>query len=155
MFLALLRIILIEFNFFLVNRIHRDKERIVEGQLRCESLKKHLERTNSPQQVFLSEDASGIVSKIVYDSRNNQLIGLVLPLNEKGIPILHPIEPNSAEKIKELMKLPQSNLVYIVVAQPLKSNAPPFILQIFGTNNKFKTNDVLNRWRTTEIQLKE
>lgn len=129
------------------------KERIVEGQLRIESLLKYLETTKSPKKVFLSEDGSGIVPKIVYDSHNNELIGLVLPINQNGMPESHSFQADSTEKMKELMSLAKSNLIYIVVAQPVKANVPPFILQIFGTNNKFTSNDVLQRWSFTEKQL--
>lgn len=131
------------------------KERISEGELRIESLLKYLEITKSPKKVFLSEDASGIVPKIVYDSHNNELIGLVLPMNQNGMPTSHSFKAQSAERIKTQMSLPTSSLLYIVVAQPVKSNVPPFIVQIFGTNNKFTSNDVLKRWSFTEKQFKK
>lgn len=62
---------------FIVNRMIHGKEKILEGELRCESLLNYLEATKAPRKVFLSEDASGIVSKMVFDSRNNEIIGLV------------------------------------------------------------------------------
>lgn len=105
-------------------------------------------------QFFLSEDGSGIVKKIVYDSHTNQLIGLVLPFNKKnGMPELFTYQAKSAEAIEQLMELPQSTHVYIVVAQPLNENSIPFILQIFGTNNQFESEDVLKRWKYTEAEL--
>lgn len=124
--------------------------------MRCKELVAHIEQSNYPKSIFLSEDGSGVVQKVVFDSRTNQLIGLVLPLNDKdGMPILFSFKVKSAEEIKQYIKLPQSKLVYIIVAQPLKANARPFILQIFGTNNKFTTNDVLKRWNQTEMELKK
>lgn len=124
--------------------------------MRCHQLLKHLQQTNAQKKVFLSEDASGIVKKIVYDSRNNQLIGLVLPLNGKnGMPQTLNFQAKSAETIKQYMDMPQSTLVYIVVAQPLEENGIPFILQIFGTNNVFKTEHVLKRWKHTVDELKK
>lgn len=127
-----------------VKHIHNDKERIEEGELRCTQLKKHLEATNSQKAVFISEDASGVVKKVIYDSQSDKLIGLVLPLNEaNGMPILSTFQAKSVEDIEQYMTAPQSTLVYIVVAQPLTTIAPPFILQIFGTNNKFEALDVL------------
>lgn len=145
-----------EFCFlFIVNRMIHDKEKVIEGELRCESLLKYLEKTKSPRKIVLSEDGSGIVSKIVFDSRNNELIGLVLPFNENGMPKLHSFQAESAEKIKELLSLPKSSLIYIVVAQPMKPKVLPYILQIFGTNNTFTAHDVLKRWSFTEKQLKK
>lgn len=139
---------------FSVSHIHKDKERIIEGDLRCHKLRDYLERSNSPLSVFLSEDGSGIVKKIVYDTKTNQLVGLVLPFNEtNGMPKLFSFEAKSAEDIQKYVQLPQSHLVYIICAQPLKENVPPFILQIFGTDNKFKSEDVLKRWSYTVSEL--
>lgn len=135
--------------------MQRRKDEVIEGKLRCEQLAKHLELTNSSKHVFLSEDASGIVKKIVHDSRSNQLIGLVLPLNNEGMPTLCSFRADTPEKIKELIEQPQATLVYIVVAKPLNKHGPEFILQIYGTNNKFKTSDVIKRWRSTEKELKK
>lgn len=96
-------------------------------------MKEHLEKIKSPDTVFLSEDGSGVVRKVVYDVKTNQLIGLVLPLNaENGIPKAFSYIATTHDTINQLMELPKSSLVYLVVAQPLKKNAPLFILQIFG-----------------------
>lgn len=139
---------------YIVNHILRDKERVLEGELRCQQLVKHLERINAPKAVFLSEDGSGIVKRVVYDSHTNQLIGLVLPLNKKnGMPELFTYQAKSREAIQQLMELPQSTHVYIVVAQPLNENGIPFILQIFSTNNQFESADVLKRWKYTKAEL--
>lgn len=128
---------------------------ILEGELRCAKLLTYLEQTGSPKCVFLSEDASGIVKKIVYDERTNQLVGLVLPFNEtNGMPIPFSFKAKSAADIEKYVKLQQSHLVYVVCAQPLKSpTVPPFILQIYGTDNTFKSNQVLKRWDYTVSEL--
>lgn len=139
-----------------MKHICTDKDRIIEGELRIEQLKKHLERTKSPNAIFLSEDASGVVRKVAYDSYTNQMIGLVLPFNEiNGMPRLFSFQAKSAEEMKSFMELPQSTLVYLIVAQPLKRDSPPFILQIFGSVNKFETSDALKRWQHTVKELKK
>lgn len=116
---------------------------------------KHLEDINSPKSVFISEDGSGVIQKIIYDVNSNQLVGLVLPFDANGMPKMFSFEAKSAQDIERFMQMPQSTLVYIVVAQPLDAIASPFILQIFGTNNKFETVDVLRRWVYTEAELKK
>lgn len=80
----------------------------------------------------------------------------MLPLDStNGCPKLNSYMATSEEAIKSFMELPRSSLVYLIVAQPLKANAPPFILQIFGTNNKFKATDVVNRWAYIAKELKK
>lgn len=151
-----------DFKFFTnqivisVNHIHKDKQRVIEGKLRCSELVDHLERTDSPKSVFLSEDGSGVVKKVVYDVHSNQLIGLVLPFNNlNGMPKIFSFEPQSAEDIEKFIQLPQSTLVYIIVAQSLKVGVPPFILHIYGTDNTFETVDVLRRWTFTISELEK
>lgn len=143
-------------KFFSANHINTDKERIIEGELRCKQLAQYLEDSNVPKSIFLSKDASGILKKIVYDSRSDQMIGLVLPINKKnGMLQTMTFRAESAERMKEYLGRPLSTLVYIVVAQPLKEKTPPFILQIFGTDNKFNANDVSKRWAHTIDELKK
>lgn len=137
-----------------MNRIHTGKERITEGELRCAQLLKYLEQTKSPKQISLSEDASGIVKKVTYDTSSNQLVGIVLPINNvNGMPLSGSYMADSAKEIEKHLEQPSSSLVYIVTAKPIKKGVPPFILQIFGTDNKFKTNDVLKRWMFTIDEL--
>lgn len=105
--------------------------------------------------VWLSEDGSGIVQKVVYDTASNQLIGLNLPINEiTGMPILSAFAAVSLAAIEAHMVKTKSSLVYIVMAQPVKVKSPPFVLTVFGTDNKFTFVDVLNRWKYTIEELK-
>lgn len=81
-------------------------------------------------------------------------MGLVLPFDSiTGIPKMFSFEAKTAEDIEKYLKLPKSTLVYIIVAQPLISGAAPFILQAYGTDNKFETSDVLKRWTFTLNEL--
>lgn len=137
-----------------MSHLQTDKKTIIEGELRCELLKNHLVNSQlkiSPNaqpdmSVFLSEDGSGTVKRITFDPVTKQVIGIVLPLGENGMPQCMTFRPKSANDVEEIMKLDKSYLVYIMIAQSMCPNVPPFILHIFGTNNKFKKKDVLRRW---------
>lgn len=127
--------------------ISEKKCRIIEGELRCSALSRYLDELKLKKSVWLSEDASGIIAKIEYDPMTNQLIGLVLPFNNDGIPVAHSFMANSAEDISKHVKRTKSTHVYTVCAQPLMPNIPPFILQVFGTDNTFTAHDVSQRWK--------
>lgn len=136
--------------------INDRKVKLKEGELRCKDLAAYLESINAPKSVWISEDASGIIAKAVYDVKTNQLIGLTLPLDQTtGIPISNTFLARTLEEIEKNMLQPKSNYVYIVVAQPVVPHASPFILQLFGTDNKFRTSDVLKRWKTMISELKK
>lgn len=70
------------------------------------------------------------------------------------MPIPRMFKADSPESIKRHLENPQSSLMYVVVAQPLKEKVAPFVLQLLGTDNRFKTEDVLKRWIHTEKELK-
>lgn len=138
-----------------VKGIHT-KEKVIEGALRCTELKAYLEKIGASNTVWLSEDGSGIVKRAVYDVSSNQLVGLNLPLDENsGMPISSTFVARNLGDIEKHMKKPLSSLVYVVMAQPTMLDCRPFILQIFGTNNKFSRSDVLNRWTHMKIELRK
>lgn len=134
----------------------QDKVMLIEGQLRCEELNNHLHKIGAPRKIFISEDASGIVQNVTFDVKTNQLIGLVAPIKpENGCPKMFSYLATSEQEIKRCMELPKSSLVYMIVAQPLRKHAPPFILQLFGTDNKFNSSNVTARWLYLGSELKE
>lgn len=107
-------------------------------------------------KVWMCEDGSGTNAKIEYDSSTNQLVGIVLPLHEKtGMPKPFTFLANTVEDIQKYSKEPMSSLVYVVLAQPLMPDVPPFILQIYGINNTFLTMNVIQRWEYTTRELKK
>lgn len=141
--------------FYLVDRINKKKEKIIEGELRYQQLAQYLDKLNAPREVWLAEDGSGIVAKVSFDSTTNQLVGLVLPIDENtGMPITFSFYPQTANEIEyQIRQNQKSTIVYLVLAQPMLDNAPSFVLQVFGSDNRFKSENVLNRWKHTRDQL--
>lgn len=134
--------------------ISQHKPRIIEGELRCKELNTYLENLKLEKHVWLSEDATGLVAKVEFDPTTSQMVGLVLPMDQiTGMPTAFTYLARSADEIQTNMQKKKSSLVYIVLAQPLKTGVPPFILQIYGTDNKFTTQNVLLRWKHTICEL--
>lgn len=139
---------------YIVRCVAKYKSRIIEGQIRAKELATYLDRMKVSKQVWLSEDATVITSKVTYDPHTNQLVGLVLPIDEiTGCPKPFTYLALDAEVIKQHLMESKATLVYVVMAQPIDEKAPPFLLQMFGTNNRFDTTDVLKRWRHTQMEL--
>lgn len=110
---------------------------------------------NAGYDIWLAEDATGLVPKIQYDSTSNHLIGIVLPFDENGIPKMYESTAANADEIKKFMQHTKSTLVYIVLAIPIKQGIPPFMLQMFGTDNRFKSSDIILRWTHTVLELQK
>lgn len=129
---------------------------MVEGELRSKELSTYLEKIRAEKCVWISEDATAIVQKINYDAATNQIIGLVLPLNEKtGCPVTLSYKARTVDEIKKHMEKQKSSIVYLVMAQPINEKHPPFILQLFGSGNVFTAQDVVNRWEYTRKELQK
>lgn len=140
---------------FIEKYINQNKSTIIEGKLRCEELKAYLDGLELPKLVWLSEDATGIVVNVALEPNSNQMVGLVLPINQNtGMPTSFTFLARNADEIQENMRKNKATLVYLVLAQPMKKGVPPYILQLFGTDNKFKTPNVHLRWKHTIIELK-
>lgn len=137
-----------------VCNINQNQSKIVEGKLR--SKEDYLTQRNADLDVWISENGSGIIPKIQYDPMHDELVGMTLDIDERnGCPQKFVSTAKDAEEIKKFMKLEKSRLVYIVLAIPLNEEIPPFILQLYGTNNKFNTTSVVRRWIHTVEELKE
>lgn len=146
--------IIIEFTFLSVAYIKQNKQRMIEGELRCKQLNEYLEQLQLKKCIWLCEDATGIVSKIEYDPSTNQIVGLVLPFNSKtGNPISFSFMAESDADIRKFVKMRTSKHFYLVLAQPLVAKVPPFVLQMFGSDNTFTSVDVHRRWVHTIEEL--
>lgn len=98
--------------------------------------------------VWISEDATRIVEKVQYEPVTNKLIGLILSLKSNGIPKVKHFITNSVRDMEQLItNYPVGSSAYFIMAQPLDISNLPFCLSIFGTDNKFKTDHVYNRWK--------
>jgi hypothetical protein len=132
------------------------EEKIQEGVLRCLELKQYLEKNNLPLMVSLSEDATRIINRVQYDSATNQLVGFALPFDKNGMPSTGKFPARSAFEIEQTFLMNSdsvSNLVNIIVAQPLALGIPSFCLLMFGSNNKYSALDVAKRWRLIKQEL--
>lgn len=121
---------------------------IQEGVCRAKDLKAFLVTRGLPLMIWISEDATRITGRIQYDTRSNQLVGFVLPLNNNGMPVTGSYPASSAAKIQDSFQSGVvASLAYVFITQPLIVNAPSFCLSLFGTNNKFYATDVVKRWK--------
>lgn len=70
------------------------------------------------------------------------------------MPFPHSYAARDAKDIETaLYNNQKSTLVYLIMAQPIKENVPPFVLSIFGTDNRFCTYDVVKRWEYMAKEL--
>lgn len=123
--------------------------------MRVQELANYIIKFDAPMKVWVTEDGSGIVPDVEYDTFSNQLVGLVLPINsDTGMPTPSVFGACTANDIERHLKnSSKSSLVYLIMAQPLKENVPPFVLALFGTDNKFCTQHVIKRWDFIRSEL--
>lgn len=123
------------------NQVHR------EGELIFDKLVDWLKENNFPLVVIISEDGTKIVPKVEYCSTTNALTGLVAPNDDTtGFPKTDFFKVLTAKDIANFIaNFPVANYVQVIIASPVVTNAPSFVLGYFGTDNTFLTTDVMTR----------
>ena len=128
--------------------IHSEYETIDEGVFRFNELRQHLDQYDVPLCVSIAEDATRVVGRVDYDAETDRCVGFVLPLNEKGLPIVDSFIAISFPAIQKMfIDNVVSKYAYVYMAQPLCGSAPPMLLACLGTDNKFKAKEVMLRWK--------
>ncbi|XP_050514976.1 uncharacterized protein LOC126890166 [Diabrotica virgifera virgifera] len=135
-----------------VTTIHRQLEEmnnILEGEVRIEDLKLYLQKRNYPPIIFISEDQTALIKKVQYDSASNQMVGFVAPLQEQTrFPRINKFPVDSVSDIENAFKNKTLAInAYIFMAQPLVDGSPAFCISIFGSDNRFTSEDVYKRWQ--------
>lgn len=128
---------------------------VFEGVPRCNELQNYLRDNNLPLAVHISEDATRIVGRVEYDSKTNQIMGFVLPINDdNGLPIPFSYPAKSGEDILAHFSTGNrlSSFVNVVMAQPL-GNVSPFCLLVYGSDNRYSAINVVDRWKTLKAKL--
>lgn len=109
---------------------------------------------NAGCNIWICEDGSGLIPKILYDPTSDQLIGMTLVIDDQtGYPKRFEFTTRDEEEIKKYCRMTKSTHIYVVIAIPLKEGVAPFLLQIFGTDNRFTTQNVVKRWNHTIKEL--
>ena len=121
---------------------------LIEGEFRFDKLLAHLDAHKCPRLISISEDATRIIRHIDYDENSNKLVGFVLPVDSKFLPITDSFLATSFDKIEEFFANEnRATFAYAYMAQPMSPSVPPFCLNIIGTNNQFNATSVLSRWQ--------
>lgn len=135
--------------------INRSECAVTEGVLRSKDLLSYLTKLNAPLAVCISEDCTRVEGRIQYDSKRNQIIGFTPPTDKiTGLPVPFAFPARNAEEIFNHFASENSvsSFVDVIMAQPL-TNAPPFCLAIFGSDGKYTSIDIENRWLYIKKEL--
>ena len=128
-----------------------------EARFRFDESKIYLDSIQS-QFVFLSEDCSGIIPRIEYDSIFDTFNGFGTPIID-GKPLENAFRCQSFEQFKDLMEKHQrANLVNVHLLQPISPSnsviSSPVVLAAYGTDNKITSIDILKRWLMIYLELR-
>ncbi|CAM2726431.1 unnamed protein product [Rotaria socialis] len=103
------------------------------------------------QYVFDSEDCTGIVKRIKYDSTTNTFTGFPSLLG-RGVPVKSYYQTDSFDALKLwLNSIDKASLLNVHMIQPVQSTdnssiPSPYLLSAYGIDNIATANDILQRW---------
>jgi hypothetical protein len=129
--------------------IGTSENHLTEGLFNYDGARDYFNRNQSILG-FCAEDSTAIVPKITYDTTSDTFIGFSLPLDDNGVPIIKSYSTNSFIRLEQWYSdLSQATLLNACLIQPLSTsikNISSYLISAYGTDNKFKSSDVILRW---------
>lgn len=122
------------------------------GVIRTKKFKHWLTEREYPLRVCVAEDQTKVVESIQYNSRENNLDGLSIPLGCNGFPIENPFTAKDALDIKNSIENGIiAAYVNVFMVQPQTSQrSPSFCLSIYPSDSRFNHQHCLRRWEFLE-----
>lgn len=119
-----------------------------------DNLLNYIETNNYPKKVVLCEDGTTVSPNPEYDPRCDSIRGLVAPIDENGMPKQNCFKADSVEKfVNDLDHYAVGNYLYIILATPMAAGASPVCIFYMCSDNKFKHQTILKRWKFIKEQL--
>lgn len=101
---------------------------------------------------FCSEDMTGVLRKIEYNTSSNSFVGFVTPLID-GVPVSRAYQAKTFDDSKmsyehdEIAPLLNIHMFQSLPTDSISSCVPkPFMLSAYGANGRFTALDVIHRW---------
>ncbi|CAF3347145.1 unnamed protein product [Rotaria sp. Silwood2] len=127
--------------------INKSNMTLTEAEFKFDSLQKFKSGFG-----FCSEDTTGVIPKVEYDSSTNSFIGFTTP-NIDGIPLMKHYQADTFDDFKTIYNTNETApLLNIHMFQSISTeddprNFPkPILLSAYGVDNKFTALDILRRW---------
>ncbi|CAF1118836.1 unnamed protein product [Didymodactylos carnosus] len=121
---------------------------IEEGKFQIDHLLKHASVIDC-RYGFMSEDSTGVIRKIEYDSVTNAFIGFSTPLIA-GLPSCKHFQIDAFDELKTWFSTyEKAQLLNVHMFQPITTNSAlssPYLFSTYGTSSKFTPNDIWCRW---------
>ncbi|CAF1253593.1 unnamed protein product [Rotaria sp. Silwood1] len=131
-------------------RLANSSFRMYEAHFRFDAMHDYFS-SNGFTFAFAAEDATGVISKVTYDSMSNSFIGFDTPLAH-GQPLPDQHRTDSYVELQKWFEEKQtSSFINVHMLQPLLNTSSgqipsPFLLSAYGIAGTYTAEDVLNRW---------
>jgi hypothetical protein len=131
-------------------KLNNSSFRMSEGRFRFDAMQNYFS-LNDCTFAFAAEDATGVISKVTYDTMSNSFVGFNTLL-EQGLPLLDQYRTDSYAELQEWFEGERKScFINVHMLQPLRSTScdrdpSPFLLSAYGIDGTYTAEDVLNRW---------
>lgn len=131
-----------------LRKVLAKKSQLKEGEFRFDYIRDQLVAKGEPLVVICSDDDTRITRCLRYDYKNDQVVGLQLPLNDDGVPIVRSFPFTSLKDVQEYMKNHKENTYFkLLTARTLGKSCSTYHLALFGTRGSDVSTEVRARWR--------
>ena len=127
-----------------------------EGIINVKVLVEYLATKKLKPVVFLSADATAVISKLKYHGKYNSVVGCSLPLGSNELPNSNLSVVKTALDIHKLSaEYRKATTKIVIMAQPISDGCAPMRICSFETDNRYTALDVANRVHTIVEALRE
>lgn len=131
-----------------VRRLLYGKERLQEGKFRFTEIAARIKLRNESPFVCISEDDTKATERLRYDTRNNAVIGLQLPLDINGIPKENEFKFTTLGEVRKFLEsAPRATYAKLMTVRTLGPKSSIYTLVVYGTRGSDKSTAVIARWR--------
>lgn len=123
------------------------KERMKEGRFRFTEIKEKALQRKENLYVVVSEDDTKVEERLRYDYEHDEIMGLQLPLNSRGMPKEGQFKFTTLKHVREFIRAnPACSYAKLMTVTTIGEKSSVYTLVVYGTAGSDKAIDVYARW---------
>lgn len=122
-------------------------ERTDEGEIRFNRISEYIKKNDELPFVVIGEDDTKLSERPRYDAKNDEIVGLQLPLDRNGLPIRGSFKFTTLKEVQSYLRDNKtSSYAKLLTVRSITPGSKVYHLLVYGTRGADKGSDVGARW---------
>lgn len=130
-----------------VKRLLGAENKMREGELQVDAIKKQIDKLGLPPFIWAAEDDTRMQTRLRYNIEDDTIVGLELPLDNNGVPIASFFKFTSISAVRAyIKKYRKTSYAKLVTCKSLSPGSKTFVVVVYGTTGTDQSAGVMKRW---------